>query len=107
MDLLRPINRENDVVEATGNDICFLLQQESGGEESDANAEITKELADRLQLMIEQRFASRKHDVLYSERSYRFLMSFEISDVKFAPILSLPDIAHHTAAIAMTVNIKQ
>ena len=31
MDLWRPIKRENDVVEATGNNICLLLQQESGG----------------------------------------------------------------------------
>jgi hypothetical protein len=35
------------------------------------------------------------------------LMSFEIGGVKLAPILSLPDIAHHTATIAMIVNIKQ
>jgi hypothetical protein len=34
-------------------------------------------------------------------------MPIEIGRMKLAPILSLPDVAHHTAAVALTVNTEQ
>ena len=70
-------------------------------------AKIAKELADRAQLTIEQWLAAGQHDVLHSERSYRFTMPFEIGSMELASVLSLPDIAHHTAAIALTVDTEQ
>ena len=65
-------------------------------------AEIAKESADRIQFTIEQRFASGKNNVLHAERSYRCLMPIEIGGMTLAPILSLPDVAHHAAAVALT-----
>jgi hypothetical protein len=32
-------------------------------------------------------------------------MPFEIGRVELAPLLSLPDVAHHAAAIATIVNV--
>src|ERR1700745_21062 len=34
-------------------------------------------------------------------------MPFEIGSMELASVLSLPDIAHHTAAIALTVDTEQ
>jgi hypothetical protein len=45
--------------------------------------------------------------MLHPEPSYRFTMPFEIGCMELAAILSLPNIAHYTPAIALTVYVEE
>jgi hypothetical protein len=99
----RPIDGEDDVVKGKGNDIRLLPQQESSSKQGDAKVQIAKELANGGQIAIEQRLASGEYNVLHAEPSYRFTMPFEIGSMELAAILSLPNVAHYTAAVALTV----
>jgi hypothetical protein len=107
MHLWGSIDRDDYLVDAASDHVCLLLQQESCGEKRDPNPKIVKVCTNRTQLAIEQRFTSGQHNMLYAKPAHRFSMPFKIGGVKLAAIFSLPDIAHDTAAVALTVNIDK
>ena len=58
VNLWRTIERDDDVVEESGDFFCAFVQQETCGEERKVNLPVTKEVAEGGQVIVEQRLST-------------------------------------------------
>lgn len=106
MDFWRTINRDDDLVDTSGNLRGLCVKKKAGGEECNSYVQIAEELAEGLKITVKKRFASSKDDLPDSEADHRVTMAFEVCDGQFPEIRTLPDIAHNAAAVALGVNVQ-
>jgi hypothetical protein len=79
----RPVDRDNDLVDTSGDLRGFSVKKKASGEKRDSYVEIAEENAKRREIAMEKRFASRKNNLADTEADERFAMAFKVCDRQF------------------------
>jgi hypothetical protein len=83
-----------------------FLQEKSRREKRQIDILLTEEVAERRQVAVQQRLTTGQYDLPNPELSQRETMPFEIGSFDLLILFTLPDVAHHAAAVASAMHIK-
>ena len=106
VNLLGAVERDDDVIEESGDFFCSFLQEKACGEKGEVNLPFTKEIAQSGEIVVQQRFAAGENDVANAEIFERCAMTFQVLHSNLVVGFTLPDIAHDAAAVAAAVGVQ-
>jgi hypothetical protein len=84
-----------------------LEKQSTSCQKSNSNPEISEELTDLIQFMIHEWLTTGEDHLPHTKFPYGFAVWAKIRRMKSTPVLSLPDVTHHAAAVALVVQTEQ
>jgi hypothetical protein len=106
VDLLGPIEGEDDVVEERSDLFCSFVQEKAGGQEGEVNLLFEKKIAESSEIVVQERFTARENDLANAKISQRCTVTFQILRLNLIVGLALPDVAHDATAVAAAVGIQ-
>ena len=106
MDFLRSIDRDDHLIEESGDLVRALDQQKAGRQERETDLLLQKKLAERGQIAVQQRFAAGQDHLADTEIAQRRAMAIQVGDSDLLMRFPLPDVTHDAAAVAVGVDIQ-
>ena len=106
VNLWRAIERDDDVVEESSYFFCTFVEQETCSQECEANLPVTKKVAERGEVVMQQWFAACENNMLNAKSLQRIVMTFQILRAYLLAGFALPDVAHDAAAVASAVSVQ-
>ena len=106
VNLLRTINRDDDVIEECGDLLCAFNEEQAGGQQREADFQLAKEVAECAQIAVQQRFAAGQDYLADPELDERRAMAVEVGDFDLFMRLPLPNVTHDAPAVTVGVDIQ-
>src|SRR6185295_14519938 len=86
---------------------CEPLKEQTRRKDRDANSSPSQKIGKFEQIRMHQGFAASEHYPPDLKPFDRIHLRFELSQGELAMLVDLPDVAHHTTAVASAVRVNQ
>jgi hypothetical protein len=106
VNLRRPIKGDDDIVEEGRHLFCTFVKQKARCEKREVNLPVAKKIAQREEIVVQQRFAAGKNDLTNAKVFERRAVPFQILGAHLVTGFALPYVAHDTAAVASSVGVQ-
>src|ERR1700742_954549 len=106
MNLARAVNRNDYLIEQPRNFFRTFDQQQPCRQKGKTNVLLTKKPAKSVKIVVQQRLTAGQHHLPHPELAQRYSMAIQIGHSHLLVRLTLPDITHDTAAVAVSVDIQ-
>jgi hypothetical protein len=106
VNLFRTVNRDDYVIEESGDLLGAFGQQQAGGQQGETNLLLTKKVAESAQIAVQQGFAAGQDYLADPEIAERRAMAVQVGDFDLLMRLPLPNVTHDAPAVAVGVDIE-